>query len=150
MKTITVSKGDIVLSNGKIQFSTGNNKLVEDLTRWLQEPLGTGFTTPAFGSILHTLVGSAQDNNSVGRTQSEILRVLQLYQGQQVLALQSAQNSAQLANWSRNEIIQEVTSVNVQIYNDTIYALVQLKTLNGNVVDFNLSINPNGVALNNG
>ena len=53
MKTIAVSNGDIQLNGGKLVFAQASQKLVQDLTRWLEEPLGlkdinvgnqTGFT----------------------------------------------------------------------------------------------------------
>jgi phage baseplate assembly protein W len=150
MKTITVSNGDIQLNNGKIQFSTGNNKLVQDITLWLQEPIGTGFTTPNFGSLLTSLVGTAQTMSSVSTITNEITRVLQLYQGQQVINLQAAQNTAQLSYWNKSEIIQNILSVNATVQNTSILALVTLTTLNNATTTLNISINSNGVTVTNG
>jgi len=150
MKTITVSNGDIKLSTGKIQFSTGNAKLVQDISLWLKEPIGTGFTTPNFGSLLPQLVGGTQSASTISTVTNEIIRVLQLYQGQQALYLQQAQNTAQLANWNKSEIIQNIVSVNVSIQNTTIFAAIALNTLNNNTVNLNLTINSNGVNITNG
>jgi len=153
MKTITVSNGDINLSGGKLQFSYGSNKLAQDLTLWLQEPLGTGFTTPGFGSLLPGMVGTSQANNSVSSVENEVLRVLQLYQGQQVIALQAAQNSAQLAYWNRNEIIQKIVSVNAQVNSNNgtqIDVTIVIETLTGSLVTLLTSINQNGVTVQNG
>jgi phage baseplate assembly protein W len=150
MKTIAVSNGDIQLSNGKIQFAIGSNKLAQDLTRWFQEPLGTGFTTPNFGSLLPGMVGGNQNTTTVSTVTNEITRVLQLYQGQQAIYLQNAQNTAQLANWNKSEIIQEVVSINVTIQNTSILAAVTIKTLTGSLLDLNMSIDSNGVNIYNG
>jgi len=92
MKTITVSNGDIQLNGGKLQFSYGSNKLAQDIALWLKEPLGIGFTTPGFGSLLPGMIGTSQAVNSTSTVENEILRVLQLYQGQQILSLQKSQN----------------------------------------------------------
>lgn len=150
MKTITVSNGDIQLNNGKIQFSTGNSKLVQDITLWLQEPLGTGFTTPNFGSLLTQMVGGAQTGTTVSSVVNEITRVLQLYQGQQLINLQNAQTTAQLSYWNKSEIIQSINSVNATISNTTINATVSLTTLNNSATSLNISINSNGVTVTNG
>jgi phage baseplate assembly protein W len=153
MKTITVSNGDIALNAGKLQFSTGSNKLAQDITLWLQEPLGTGFTTPGFGSLLTGMIGTSQATNNTSSIENEILRVLQLYQGQQVLSLQQAQNSAQLANWNRNEIIQQIVSVKAQVNSNNgteIDATIVIQTLSGNYVTLKTSIDQNGVTVQNG
>ena len=148
MKTLIVSNGDIQLNNGQMKFASGGNKLVQDLTRWLEEPLGTGYTTPGFGSLLPGMVGQPQTNSST--IQNEVQRVLQLYQGQQALMLQNAQNSAQLSYWNKSEIIQSINSVKVNIQNDTALVSVQLTTLANNKLNINLTINSNGVSVNNG
>jgi len=153
MKTLTVSNGDLNLNGGKLQFSYGSNKLAQDIALWLQEPLGTGFTTPAFGSLLPGMVGTSQATNSASSVENEILRVLQLYQGQQIINLQQAQNSAQLSIWNKNEIIQSIVSVqaNVDSTNGTqINANIVIQTLTGNLVNLIASINNNGVSVQNG
>lgn len=150
MKTIAVSNGDIQLNNGKIQFAVGSNKLAQDLTRWFQEPLGTGFTTPNFGSLLPGMVGGNQNTTTVSAVTNEITRVLQLYQGQQAIYLQNAQNTAQLSNWNKSEVIESIVSINVTIQNTSILAALVINTLNGNTLNLNMSIDNNGVNLYNG
>ena len=108
MKTITVSNGDIQLKSGQLQFVVGTEKLAQDIALWLKEPLGTGYTSPGFGSTLLSMVGGNQSNNNIAGIQNEIVRVLQLYQGQQIINLQNAQNSAQLSYWNKNEIIKSI------------------------------------------
>jgi len=150
MKTITVSNGDIQLNNGKIQFSTGSQKLIEDLTRWLEEPLGTGYTTPGFGSLLWNSIGQGQTIASTSIVQSEISRVLQLYQSQQIYSLQQSQNSSQLSNWNKSEIIQNITSINTVINQTSIVATVTIQTLQDSSITLNFSIDQNGVSIQNG
>ena len=153
MKTITVSNEDIQINGGKLQFSYGSNKLAQDIALWLKEPLGIGFTTPGFGSLLPGMIGTSQAVNSTSTVENEILRVLQLYQGQQILSLQKSQNSAQLSNWNRNEIIEKIVSVTTQINKNNgteIDATIVLQTLTGNLVTLLTSINANGVSVQNG
>ena len=150
MKTITVSNGDIQLNNGQVQFVTGSSKLAQDLALWLKEPLGTGYTTPGFGSQLSSMVGQAQGKGSVSSIQSEVFRVLQLYQGQQVIDLQKAQNAAQLSNWNRSEIIQSIDSVTVVPQGSAMLASVSLTTLSNTSINLNISIDKNGVSVTNG
>ena len=150
MKTIAVSNGDIQLNNGKIQFAVGSNKLAQDLTRWFQEPLGTGFTTPNFGSLLPGMVGGNQNTTTVSAVTNEITRVLQLYQGQQIISLKNAQNSAMLSNWNKSEIIQNINSVKASLQYASIVVEVSITTLNNNNIQLLLSINNSGVTVQNG
>jgi phage baseplate assembly protein W len=150
MKTIAVSNGDIQLNGGKIQFAIGSDKLVQDIQRWLEEPIGTGFTTPNFGSLLPSMIGGNQNSSTVSAVTNEIQRVLQLYQGQQIINLQQAQNAAQLSYWNKSEIIQTIQSVNVTVQNTSILASISLLTLANSMVNINLSIDNNGVSVNNG
>jgi len=150
MKTIAVSNGDIQLQGGKIQFATGSNKLAQDIERWLKEPLGTGYTTPNFGSLLQSMIGGTQSSSTVSTVTGEIQRVLQLYQGQQVINLQKSQNAAQLSNWTRSEVIQSIESVNVSLQYTSILANVSLLTIANTTVNINISIDNNGVSVTNG
>jgi len=150
MKTIAVSNGDIQLDSGKISFVTGTNKLVQDIGRWLREPLGTGFTTPGFGSTLPGIVGLTQSDGMTVVVQNEIMRVLEVYQAQQIQNIQKAQSRAELANWNKNEVIQTIVSIDVEPYNDSMYAYVVLETLGGSVVNLNLSLDRDGVGVQNG
>ena len=151
MKTIQVSNGDIVLDNGgRLQFNQGNNKLLQDLALWLKEPLGVGFTTPNFGSLLNGMVGSSSASGILTQIQTEITRILNLYRNQQLLVLQTAQSSSQLSNWNKSEIISSIDSVQVSLNQTTIIVYVSITSLSGSVVTLNLSISPNGVLVNNG
>lgn len=150
MKTIQVSKGDIQLKSGQLQFVVGTEKLAQDIALWLKEPLGTGYTSPGFGSTLLSMVGGNQSNNNIAGIQNEIVRVLQLYQGQQIINLQNAQNSAQLSYWNKNEIIKSINSVSINLQNSSVLANVSLTTLANNTINLNVLINNNGVSVNNG
>ena len=134
----------------KIQFAIGSDKLVQDIQRWLEEPIGTGFTTPNFGSLLPSMIGGNQNSSTVSAVTNEIQRVLQLYQGQQIINLQTAQNAAQLSYWNKSEIIQTIQSVNVTVQNTSILASISLLTLANSSVNINLSIDNNGVSVTNG
>lgn len=150
MKTLVVRNGDIQVNSGKLLFAKGTTKLVEDITRWLQEPLGTGWTTPGFGSTLYAMIGTPQTAASTNMVSTEILRVLQLYQGQQILDLRAAQNSAQLAYYSQDEVIQKVQDITVELGFNSILANVSIETLAGNLVNLSVSIGNNGVTVTNG
>ena len=146
MKTLQVTNGDIQLdSGGRLIFTQGTNKLVQDLSLWLQEPFGTSFTAPSFGSTLTSLIGGTSTTSSAALVQAEIQRVLSIYQSQQILSLQNAQNLSQLSFWSRSEIINSINSVQISLEYASIIASVSITTLANTTISLSMLINSNGV-----
>ena len=151
MKTLQVTNGDLALdTGGRLQFVIGSNKLVQDISLWLQEDFGIGFTTPNFGSILQGLIGSGITSSSVSTVQAEVSRVISLYRAQQIQTLQAIQQSSQLSNYNKSEIIQSVSDITVAQGTGFISVLVSLTTLTGSSVALNLLLTPNGIQVNNG
>lgn len=154
MKSIQIQNGDINVSAGNLQFVTGSSKLAQDLNLWLQEPLegsppiGPGFTTPSFGSLLNSYIGSDNQQLMQAQVQAEILRILGLYQKNQMIALQKAQTISALTLWNKSEIIQQVTSINVTSptpYN--ISAEVTIQTLAGTSTPITITVGQNGTTV---
>ena len=144
-----MQSGDLQLdSSGKLTFQIGANKLVQDLTLWLEEPIGTGYTTPNFGSILPDIVGQNFTPYLSAQIQSETLRIFSLYQKNQIAALKNAQNLSQLGDWNKSEIINSIDNINV--YPDSnlptmIKVSVNITTLSNTSVNINLFITSNGI-----
>lgn len=150
MKTLQVQNGDIQLdSGGRLLFRRGSDKLVQDLTLWLKEPYGTSFTAPSYGSTLVSMIGSSMDSGTTALVQSEVTRILNLYQSQQILSLQTAQNLSQLSNWNKSEIIGSINSVSVSQYYTSVIVEIVLTTLANTSVSFAININENGIQVTN-
>ena len=152
MKTLTVQNGDLQLdSSGRLTFQTGANKLIQDLALWLEEPIGTGYTTPNFGSLLPGFIGQNFTHYLSARIQSETLRVLTLYQQNQISALKNAQNLSQLGNWNKSEIINSID--NITVYPNSslptiINVAVDITTLANTSLSINLFVTSNGIQVN--
>jgi hypothetical protein len=153
VRSIQVQDGDIAVKQGSLQFVTGSNKLAQQLTLWIQEPLegnplrGPGFTTPSFGSILSNFVGQTNTNLVQSQVKSEIFRILGVYQQNQFLQLQKAQTIAGLSNWSTSEIIKNIISVEIIPSNFSITANVFIQTLSNAKIALNVYIGQNGVTV---
>ena len=149
MKGLQVSNGDLVLdSGGRLQFVVGTNKLVQDLSLWLEEQYGIGFTTPNFGSVLYSMIGSPITSGTLSQIQAEIQRILSHYSSQQLQTLQSLQQSSQLSYYNKSEIIQSIGDIVVLQGTGFITATVTILTLSGQQFNLNLLITPNGIQVN--
>ena len=151
MKVLQVKNGDIVKdTGGKPVTLVGSSKLVQDLTLWFQEQFGIGFTTPNFGSILYSLVGQPLTQSTYSQVYNEVQRIMGLYTATQGKILRQAQQSSQLGYWNKSEIIQSVNSITISQTNSTINIQIFLTTLASSSVTLNISVNPNGVQVQNG
>ena len=150
MKTLQVKNGDIQLDGGgKLQFVKGTSKLLQDISLWLRETYGSGFTTPGFGSLLPGMIGQGITSSSIAAIQSEIQRIINLYQANQIQQLQNSQNLNQLSYWNKSEIIHGLESIQVLQGTGFVSATVSITTLNGSSTDINLIITPNGIQVQN-
>jgi len=146
MKTIQVQNGDIALdSGGRLQFVQGTSKLVQDLTLWLKENYGIGFTSPNFGSLLPGLIGAPMTGGTLARVRTEVTRIISLYQSQQILALKQSQTRAQLSNWNKSEIINSIDSIVVTPNYTSINITVGLTTLSGSTLSLTILITSEGL-----
>lgn len=132
MKSLQIHNGDIVLAaGGGLSFVRGSRKLVQDLSIWMREPVGSSPLVPRFGSLLPDMIGSASVELSLTAVNAEVRRILELYQADQQRRLQDAKRVGNLANWTRSEIIDEVIDIQSQIVQDSIQVIIRLRTLVG-------------------
>ena len=153
MRSIQVKDGDIVVQQGSLQFVVGSQKLVQNLTLWLQEPLegtpprGPGYTTPNFGSQLQSYIGSGNTSLTQTQVKAEILRILGIFQQNQLLEMRQAQSVAALGYWNGAEVLKNVLSVDITAQAFTIQALVTIQTLAGLNLTLDINIGQNGITV---
>lgn len=146
MRTLQVTNGDLQLdTGGRLQFVTGSSKLIQDLRLWLQEEYGIGYTSPNFGSTLYKMIGQGLTAEAITSVQSEITRVLNLYQSNQALRLQKAQSKTELSYWNKSEIVKSINAISAYPYNASIIVNVSLTTLSNSSLSLQLSITTNGI-----
>lgn len=100
----------------------GRDKLVQDLTLWLLEPLGIGYTTPNFGALLNYVdvnrgrvsshfIGHVMDGQREAEVEAEVDRILNLYQQDQVQKIRRAQIEGRLYLYRTSEILDSIQEV---------------------------------------
>lgn len=148
MHSLLISNGDITLgNNNRAVFATGRQKLVQDLTIWLLEEYGIGFTTPTFGSFLESYIGDVNPNGMLNQVLAEVGRILQLYQQNQISALQAAQSRNELSNWSKQQVIQQINSISGTAYATGITVSVSITTLANTAVPITLNVTNSGISV---
>lgn len=131
MKNFRVTDGDLDINRSKrVDMVQGRDKLVQDLTLWLLEPLGIGFTTPNFGALLNGvdvgptgrrsshMIGRPLDDQRANEVESEVDRILNLYQANQIQKIRRAQVEGKLYLYRRTEILDSIDQVASSIDRD--------------------------------
>lgn len=145
MKSLRVREGDLVVTAGAAEAVAGVDKLVQDLSLWLQEPIGTGFTTPNFGSTLPGLIGSGSPDAAALEIRSEVVRVLGIYQAYQYERIKAAKANGRLHAFSRREILNRVLNVEARAVGNAVYVMAQIETGAGDDLALQVSVTSDGV-----
>lgn len=142
MKNFRITDGDLDIQTSKrVDLVTGRDKLAQDLTLWLLEPIGTGFSTPGFGSTLNSVVtrdtrgrregryiGQPYTEDALVEVEAEVDRVLNLYQQDQVQKVRQARSEGRLYLYSKREILDSVDEISSQRDNDIAHVTVKITT----------------------
>lgn len=149
MKTLRLKDGDLSIDLGRrLEFVRGRDKLLQDLKLWLLEPLGTGFTTPSFGSLVEGFIGSDDPEEVAADLAAEIRRVILLYQRWQLERITAARTEGTLGYWTKSEIIEEIVEVKTRAVYDTVEVKISLKTLTGDrIIELSTELSPQGVSV---
>ena len=159
MKNFQIKKGDLALnSTRRVAMVRSKDKLIQDLTLFLLEPLGTGFTTPGYGSTLTLLETSEGGSRFIGRwtneafvaeIQGEVDRVLNLYQQSQIEKIRTASNRGELNNFTKGEILNSIDAIQAIIGQEPGSVLVSayITTGIGQNVSFILENNATGTQI---
>lgn len=131
MKNWRVTNGDLDINkSNRVDMVQGRDKLIQDLTLWMLEPLGIGFTTPNFGALLNYLdigpkgrasghfIGRNLDEQRAAEVESEIDRILNLYQQDQIQKIKRAQLEGRLYLYRRTEVLNSIQEVASRIDGD--------------------------------
>ena len=137
MKGFKIVNGDIALSgNGDVVMLTGSERIVQELSAWLLEPLGTDKLHARFGSILDTKIGELAVGDSVLSIKSEVVRVVNNYTTYQKRQLDEANaNGTLVSKWGAGDIISSVNSVAVTANCDTVTVIITLTLASGETVN---------------
>lgn len=148
MKSFRVVDGDMEIgASRRASVVIGTPKLIQDLSMWLLEPFGTGFTTPSFGSLLNSyvardsagrlqgaFVGRQSATQMQAEVEAEVDRVLNLYQQAQIQKIRQAQIDGRLYLYTRAEILDAINSVTSSTDADRAIVRASISTGNGNTL----------------
>lgn len=151
--SLQVRNGDFTVGSASLGTATDNQKLVQDLSHWILEPMGTDMTHPTYGSLMDGGIdeyGKTQEGFTGGDPQmvttevrAEINRIVRDYQSIQLNRARTDKYKLNNATLSRGEILFNVTNIEFNQHQDTLRVIIHIQ--NGNADQLSLVI-PVGAA----
>ena len=142
--SLQIANGDLSLGSSGLNTVTGSDKMVQDLSCALLEPMGNDPLHPTYGSLIDGGVDTAgnvnvgmigQPNNDQNDTiiGAEIQRICRVYQANQI-----ARNNADVAVYGKStltadEALLGVTGLNIQRAEDHVLITAVLQTGTGSL-----------------
>jgi hypothetical protein len=135
MRTFRLRNGDFVVGAGGFEEITGTQKVYQDLSVLVREPLGDDRFHPQWGGILDEFVGFPFTEDVEGEVRNEVNRLVQNY-----VVMQSNQISADISlgrkpRYTPEEIVVGIDGIQVQQFNDRVNVRVFIRTASGDPVD---------------
>ena len=135
MYSLKIVDGDLaMLGDGTIAQISGAERIRQELSCWLLEPLGTDVMYSNFGSTLNDSIGSPITSDNLLEVKTEVTRVVNNYieyQKKQYEAARNRSTDAVLNAWSEDDMIARVDYIRVDAVADTVAVVVKLTTAAG-------------------
>ena|ERR1700752_2947704 len=152
--SLAIANGDLVLSNSDYAVVTGEQKLIQDLTCYLLESMGTDPNHPDTGSLLdggvdgsgvihQSMIGLPNANAlSEALVQSEVARILMAYQNMQIQRAKSDRLQYGKTTFSLGEVLLSVDSISLTSVSDTLIVTIGITTGNDTTVGLSVPLTP--------
>lgn len=134
MYGLKIADGDIaVRGDGDVTQVSGGERLSQEMSCWLLEPLGADPMYPKFGSDLATHVGKPMTADEMSSVSGEVARVAGNYVAyQQTLIANTTGTASQVADvWKDDDVVRSVSSIGVSSVTDTCSVRITLETGGG-------------------
>jgi hypothetical protein len=149
--SLHLRNGDLALGGTRLGQVTGAQKLVQDLRCALLEPRGWDDAHPTYGSLLDggrddngievaSIVGTSNWERIALRVEGEIRRITALYQRMQLARAQQDRYTYGESTLSPDELLLNVTAVNMYQAQDTLLVRVTLQTGTGLATQIDIPI----------
>lgn len=129
MQTLMMRDGDLSLTSGTFETVTGGDKLHQDLSYALREPIGTDRFHPGWGSALPGFIGGTASPAMGTLVQNEVRRVVRNYAAVQQGKMTADAQARRRSRYGTAEVIKEIGSIQVRAEYDRLHVRCVLSTL---------------------
>ncbi len=141
MKTLALSQGDLVVGRDGFTTVSGAQKVQTQLALLLGEYFGTDrFHPTQWGSTVTDYIGDPNTLDVEFEVRSEIARALTQYIAIQDQEIYQDFLDGRRSRFAAADVIREVTSIETQMVNESIFVTIDLVTLAGQTVRLNRTV----------
>jgi hypothetical protein len=134
MFTLLIQNGDLQIGANGFAALNGSQKVYQDLTIASLEPLGCDRFHPRWGSMLYTYIGDAITAVEESMIEAEISRLVNNYILVQQDNIASEASLGLQSQYSSNEVVGSVESIDVIQNQDYLSVNVLVQTISGEQV----------------
>ena len=138
MNGLKITDGDLALQgNGDVIQISGAERIAQELSCWLLEPLGSDRLYTGFGSDISDQIGTIIDSDALLAVKTEVVRVVKNYIAYQQNQIKNAKadNLTDFVNaWNKDDIISTINSISVTSGSTAVTVVVSLTTAGGSSV----------------
>jgi hypothetical protein len=131
MRAFKITNGDLVIGRSGYGETTGQAKIVQDLTIAVLTPYGFDRFHPGYGSVLESKIGQPETTLTISNIQAEVQRVISNYIVSQQAVLQAYQARGYRSPYSNSDLVAGVQAINVTTQTDTAVINAEIRTLAG-------------------
>lgn len=135
MRTWKISESDVsVRGDGWLNELKGYERVAQEMSCWLLEPVGTDPLYPNFGSRLSEMVGSAIGSGTTEDVRAEVMRVLENYMSYTRARIEESRTldaTTFVEMWGNGEVLSSIDSVRVDSVADTVRVTVSFSMSDG-------------------
>lgn len=131
MQTLMIRDGDLSLASGTFETVRGGDKLYQDLSHAVREPIGTDRFHPGWGSSLPNFIGGTASPATGTLVQNEVRRVVRNHAAVQQSKMTIDAQNRRRSRFGTGEVIKEIGSIQVRAEYDRLHVRCLLSTLSG-------------------
>jgi len=140
MRSLQILDGDLVIGPGGFVMVDGVDKVKQDLSVAVREPLGCDRFHPGWGSVLAEYVGGLPDEMTQSAIQAEIVRLVRNYAAVQADQQQVSTLSGLPNRYTAQELVVDVDRIDVRQDFDRLHLRVSVRTATGTTVTLTNSL----------
>ena len=139
---LQIENGDLQIGATGFATVSGAAKVFQDLSIATLEPYGCDRFHPKWGSLLYNHVGDAITPVVSTLVESEVARLINNYVLVQQDAISSRVAQGLASQFSTDEVVSSIESINVTQHQDFLTVAVTVKTVSGQSVALTSQVNP--------
>lgn len=140
MRTFLLQNKDLVLGSNSYAEVTGPAKVYQDISIALQEAYGANRFHPNWGSILNSMIGSAQSQSTTTVISSEVTRVLKNYMLNQQNTINSYNTQGLPSPYNNSDLVVGMTPVQVTSLQDAVGVSFNVSTISQSAIPVTVNV----------